>query len=85
MKKLRTKIDQLDQNLLKLLAKRKKVVLEICKFKREQGLELEDKKREREMLVKRKEVAQDLGLNEGFIEELFQLIIKESKRIQFRR
>jgi len=47
---LRGKIDQIDEELLRLFAERMEVVIQIAAYKKEQGLPALDKKREAEKL-----------------------------------
>lgn len=79
---LRKKIDQVDNQLVSLLAKRMKIVHQIKEFKRKNKLAITDEKREKEVLEKAKNRAKNLNLSEVFIEQLLKLIIRESKIIQ---
>ena len=79
---LRKKIDQVDNQLVPLLAKRIEVVGEIKKFKEQNNLAIEDKQREEKVLKKARKKAKAFGLSLVFIECLFKLIIRESKLIQ---
>lgn len=78
LKKLRKKIDLLDENLLKTLAERRKIVEEIFVIKKEFNLPKRDKSREKEMLGKRKELAKRLNLKADFAEQLFKFFIRTS-------
>lgn len=82
MKDFRKKIDKLDQELLKVLAKRRDTIREIAKLKQKQGIQLRDLNREKEVLKKWKETAADLSLSENFVEKLFKLVIAESVKVQ---
>jgi len=78
LEKLRDEIDQLDQELLKTLAKRKEIVQRISLVKQQTNLPIRDLKREKEMLKKR--FAHNL--DSQFVENLFKLIIDQSVKEQ---
>lgn len=79
--KLRKKIDKIDSQILELLSERFETAYEIGIIKREEEKKITDKSRENEIIAK----LNKLGLAHiryEFIEELFNLIFTESKRIQ---
>lgn len=78
LKKLRKKIDLLDEIVLKTLAERRKIVKDIFVIKKEFNLSKRDKSRETEMLGKRKKLAKRLNLKADFTEKLFKLFIRTS-------
>ena len=81
--KLRKKIDQLDGELLSILAKRMKVSKEIAKYKKKYALPIQHKKREAEVLQDRIRKGKKIGLpDQKFVTELFKLIMKESRKLQ---
>ncbi len=82
MRQLRQQIDQVDQELLKLLAKRQKLILEISDLKKGEGLPVVDLKREHEMRERLKIQAEELELDPKFVDEFFQLILSESHHLQ---
>ena len=82
MEKLRQKIDQVDQQILKLLWQRKDLVLRIAQIKQEQELPLKQPEREKIVLERVTQLSQNLGLNPKFTKDLFKLIIKNSLREQ---
>lgn len=77
LKKTRTKIDRLDSEIMKLLNERMELALETSKLKGE----VEDSKREEEVLARVRNHAPDLIKGE-FSEKLFKEIIHHSKKIQ---
>jgi len=79
---LRKKIDKINNELINLLAERQKLCKEIGKIKKQDGLKIIDKEREQEMLSELKEKAKKLNLDEDYIENLFKLIIENSRKIQ---
>ena len=83
LRKLRKKIDKLDSKILYLLGKRLKVAKQIGNIKDQMGFEKTiDKIRENEMKRMRSELINIYKLDRKFTEEVFNLIIKESKRLQ---
>ncbi|PIZ51151.1 hypothetical protein COY27_04585 [Candidatus Woesearchaeota archaeon CG_4_10_14_0_2_um_filter_33_13] len=82
LNQLRTEIDRLDHNLIKILSKRKKVVSKILKEKSGLRLPVKDKVREKKMFEQRKKWSKEDGVDAKFIERLFQVIIKQSVKEQ---
>jgi len=79
---LRKKINEINNELINLLAERQKLCKEIGKIKKQEGLKIIDKEREQEMLSELKEKAKKLNLDEEYIENLFKLIIENSRKSQ---
>ena len=79
IKKLRKKIDRVDQNLLKILAKRFKITQKIGIYKKKKKFTVLDKRREKGIFRKRKILAKKLNLDSLLVEKIFKLIIKKVK------
>ena len=79
LSKLRSEINEIDEKLLGLLKKRFEISCEAGKYKLANRLAIEDKKREEGIIKFR---INSSGLNKNFIMGLFEVIFKESKRIQ---
>ncbi|MFT5970195.1 MAG: chorismate mutase [Flavobacteriales bacterium] len=79
---LRTKIDQIDMDLLQVLAKRMNITAEIGKFKQANNVTIFQLNRWFEILESRKDWGTSKGLSENFVYELYQLIHKNSIRVQ---
>ncbi len=75
----RNDINELDNQLLKILEKRFRLCREIGKSKLKNGFSIEDKQREKEIIQLKYE---ENNLPKDFIEDFFNLIFKESKRLQ---
>lgn len=75
---LRAQIDQLDQELLQLLAKRLDVVHKVGEVKQRHGLPIYVPQREIEMLQRKREAAEQLGLSPDLIEDILRRIMRES-------
>lgn len=74
---LREQIDQVDRDIVLLLAKRFTVTNAVGKLKAEKQLESVDPDREREKLDRLKQEAERHGLNAELVESLFRLVFQE--------
>lgn len=79
---LRARIDQLDSDLLQLLAKRLKLVQQVIATKDSQNIGIRDPLRERDLIRRRIEDGDRLGLESHFITKIFHEILAESNRAQ---
>ena len=83
LQEYRKKIDALDEQLLELVVKRLKICQEIAKYKQENKLPIQNKKREQELIKNRIEKLKELGFDDQeFVQELFELIMKKSREVQ---
>ncbi|MEK7532903.1 MAG: chorismate mutase [Patescibacteria group bacterium] len=80
--RLRHEIDAVDRRLLMLMAKRQKLVLEVGKQKRTNGIPVTDIGREQVIISVLQKQGRILGLTDAFIRGLMTIIFKESKRVQ---
>ncbi|HOP49563.1 MAG TPA: bifunctional 3-deoxy-7-phosphoheptulonate synthase/chorismate mutase [Ignavibacteriales bacterium] len=80
--KIREKINQIDEQLLSLLAERRSLSQEIVKVKNLEGAQVRDKKREEELLFRLIKKGKELGIDSYFITQIFNEIIEDSLRIQ---
>ena len=76
---LRALIDTVDHEILQLLSRRNGLVGEIAVHKREHGLAIRDRSREREIISDRRQRATPLGLGPELIESMFRLILWGSR------
>jgi len=79
IEKLRREINNVDQELVSLLAKRFQLTSQIGAIKREKGLDVFDKNREQEILEKWLQVS---DLEPEFLKNILNLILSESKKRQ---
>jgi len=79
LKKLRKEIDKIDAELVKILAKRFKIVRQIRKYKKINKLPLIDEKRENYILETKIRLAQRLKLDSDLVKNIFMLIFKKTK------
>jgi chorismate mutase len=82
MTKYRKQIDKINNKILKLLSKRMKVSEKIGECKKVRNAPIRDEKREKELLNMISKQAKKHKLDEKFIEDVFQIILSESRRKQ---
>jgi chorismate mutase/prephenate dehydrogenase len=79
---LRARIDQLDHEIIELLARRMEVVSELSGVKRAEGLKVRDPERERVILEDRAQTGERRGLSRELIESTFRVIMRGSREHQ---
>ena len=84
LRMLRSQIDELDNNLMELLARRLKVCREIGTFKKEHNMTVLQAGRYNEILQKRGAQASLCGMDAEFAARIFELIHEESVRQQLK-
>lgn len=78
LNELRTQIDQVDRQLLQLLAQRLELVKQVGEVKHQQGLPIYVPEREAEMLNARRAEAETLGISADLMEDVLRRIMRES-------
>ncbi len=78
---LRDEVDRIDREVISLLRERFDIVRDIARLKRETASDIEDIKRESQIMKNCKDECRG-HISEAFVEELMGLIISESKKIQ---
>ena len=79
---LRREIDQLDEQLWKIIGKRAEAVRQIGEWKRQHGEQVIQPERWQQVLQHCKDTAQQYGLCEELVQEVMEAIHKESVRIE---
>jgi 3-deoxy-D-arabino-heptulosonate 7-phosphate (DAHP) synthase len=79
---LRTEIDEIDDQLISIIARRMKTVEKIAALKSEENLNVIQPKRWKDVIVKVKITAENRGLRPTFAEGLFNTIHEESVLLQ---
>lgn len=79
---LRGQVDKVDAELVKLLAKRMDLSVQIGREKKSTGADIHQKTREMAVLDSTKLLANSLGLSESVVTDIFVVIFAESRRIQ---
>ena len=81
---LRKDIDRVDEVLVRLLNERARVACEIGRLKKEQGLDVYQPEREKQVLDHVRNVAVEGPLGADAIARLFERIIDEARRLERR-
>jgi chorismate mutase len=79
---LRHQIDQIDDDILSILAKRMRISVEIAQYKKEHDMSVLQAGRYDEILTKRTKEGVEMGMSEDFIKTVFEAIHAESVRRQ---
>ncbi|GIW62668.1 MAG: hypothetical protein KatS3mg090_0494 [Patescibacteria group bacterium] len=74
---LRSKLDKIDEKLLKVLNQRFNITRQIGKLKAEKNLPEQDKNRENEKLQQLATLAKEFKIDQEFIQKLYRLIFKQ--------
>ncbi|MDR1556070.1 MAG: bifunctional 3-deoxy-7-phosphoheptulonate synthase/chorismate mutase type II [Tannerellaceae bacterium] len=82
LSELRRQIDQIDEQLLELLAKRMRISREIGVYKKEHNMPVLQSPRYSEILEKRSRIGEAMELNPDFVREILKEIHEESVRQQ---
>jgi chorismate mutase len=81
--RLRVSIDAADDELVRLLARRRKLVVALARVKRPLGIPIYDRRREAALIERVKKLGADAGVDEEFVEVLFRLVLMNSKEAQY--
>lgn len=79
---LRQQIDQIDNELIELLAKRMRISREIGQYKKEHRMQIVHTNRYDDILKSRCKLAEDLGMSGNFMQNVIEAIHEESVRQQ---
>ena len=79
---VRHQLDQIDSQILALIAQRCELMKEIAAIKKQQQLAIRDSNREDALLAKLGQLAIHHQVNPLFIQQIFTLIIEESVQLQ---
>ena len=82
---LRKEIDQINQQLLALIAERQEVSVAIGALKSSHGLPLYSEEREAELLETFREDAIRMDIDPGYVEELMRVVLEHSRAAQRRK
>ena len=79
---LRRDIDRVDEVLVRLLNERARCVCEVGRLKKEQGLDVYQPDREKEVLAHVRDIAAEGPLGPDAVARLFERIIDEARRLE---
>ncbi|NNG27732.1 MAG: chorismate mutase [Ignavibacteriaceae bacterium] len=82
MEEYRKKINEVDSEIIKLLAKRREMSREIIRLKNENQNSIRDRAREKELLTQLIELGKKEGLDSDFVKKVFHQIIDDSVKLQ---
>ena len=81
--RIRRGIDAVDNGVVKLLAERRELVIQLAKIKKEFDIPIYDRQREQALIDRVKKWGAEHKLNEEFVEVVFRLIVMNSKEVQY--
>ena len=79
---LRQQIDQIDNDLIEILAKRMRISREIGQYKKEHRMQIVHTDRYDDILKSRRKLAEELGMSGNFMQTIVEAIHEESVRQQ---
>ncbi len=82
IKQLRKRIDEVDEQILQFLSKRKEISKSIGLVKKEHGIPIQDFPRESDVYAHVKEKAADLGLDPAQVESIYRQIVNMCSTVQ---
>lgn len=80
--RMRLDVDQIDREMVRLLARRRDFSRSIGKLKAEQGLPIRSVEREAELLDDLRSEAKLYGMDQEYIVSLFELVLEQSRKLQ---
>lgn len=82
LSKFRSRIDEIDDAVIELLAERMRLVADAAALKSTDNLEIRDREREKTVVARLRAKAVGLGLDEDFTSEIFHRIMSHSCDLQ---
>lgn len=82
LSEIRKKLDQLDKELVRILAKRMALIPSVAEYKKEYDLPRLMPEREKEIIDSKRKLAEKLNVNPDLVEDLLKRIIEDSHRIE---
>jgi chorismate mutase / prephenate dehydratase len=82
LEELRKKVNAIDDAIIKKLAQRQKLVLQIGKFKAINNLPIRDLRQEEKLFKNYEVLCEKYGLSAIFIKRLFNIIFAHSRKLQ---
>jgi chorismate mutase len=82
LERIRTRIQELDEALIRLLAQRFERVRALGQVKAAEGLPVEDEAREAELRAHHARIAEREGVDPALVQRVFAAILQESKGVQ---
>lgn len=82
IKRLRSQIDRIDENIIKNLAKREKMVIRIGQLKSKSSKKIIDTDREHYLMHLYEKLSLAYALKPSYVKRLFKIIITNSRKLQ---
>jgi len=82
LQEIRANINKIDEEIIALLAKRQRFAVLVGKFKKKNGVAINQPKREKELFSRLEQTAEKKRVSVGLVKKTFKLIISDSKVIQ---
>jgi chorismate mutase/prephenate dehydrogenase len=82
LEKIRSELDNVDEELIRLLARRLDLGLHAARIKQSSGLPILDSEREAKVLAQARNWARSAGLDESAVEDIIRRLISLSGRAQ---
>jgi chorismate mutase len=82
LKSIRANIDKIDIEIIDMIIKRQSYMPSVGKYKKKEGIPIDQKEREIFILNKLKKLSSEKKINPKLIENIFKLIFKDAKNIQ---
>lgn len=82
IQKLRKKIDEIDENILRLLGERSEICRSIGLLKKEQGMPIIDEYRETQVYTNIRAKTADFGLDADLVEAIYRQIVNMCSNVQ---
>ena len=82
LKECRSEMEEIDDEIIRLIDKRTSISKRIFEAKREEGMPIRDLKRESLVLSKAMDMATELNLDTGAIKSIFEILINMSLQKQ---
>ncbi|MEK6757703.1 MAG: chorismate mutase [Nanoarchaeota archaeon] len=79
---IREYLNNYDAELIRILAKRQKLIPKVAKYKKENNLQRYQPEREKEIIESKRKLAINLGLDPDLVEDIIKKIIENSHKIE---
>jgi 4-amino-4-deoxychorismate mutase len=74
----RERIDEIDEKIVRLISERLGICKAVAKYKSENDIPMMQPGRVKEVLVKRRKLADELTINPDLVENIYKLIVEEA-------
>lgn len=82
LQEIRKNLDQIDKELISVLAKRMSLIPKVAEFKRQNNIPRYQPEREKVVLKSKRKIAEEMSLNPDMVEDIYKRIIEDAHRIE---